>query len=456
MKTSHYRALPALALLAVCGCHSRVPVIGSAPTYHFRELSQEGVLGKKMDVQLSDDGEFYAGGIRYETPANGALIVTAKPVNAAVQIIINLFTEGGGMDPSAHADPGKKLEATDLSPGTYWVVVAQPWKEAVKTRVAVTTVFKPQDPELANGPYKLQAGARELPATGMVSDTVDYSAMKRTQFWKISITSGGLNLKFNPGMSNLTAEFISGQGAPEKIDPAIGLKKEKLVGGDYFVKVYANDAGDAGKYELSSTFVQGDVCENGGPACDIAGAEELKLPQDSKTADVDFNKAKAHHFYKAALKEKGRLTIVFKVLQPPRGSKVQALFKKSPDDEGDRLLGTSVTKDVDSPGDYFIQVTAPEAGTSAKYALQTIWQPANFISADMLEKATAGGCMLTVSAGTNHGVRAGAACTIVAGTNTSPIDSCVVDQAFPNLSKVRPTGNCSKIPLQNVKVQISQ
>ncbi|HYZ88778.1 MAG TPA: hypothetical protein VE620_05740 [Myxococcales bacterium] len=456
MKTSHYRALPALALLAVCGCHSRVPVIGSAPTYHFRELSQEGVLGKKMDVQLSDDGEFYAGGIRYETPANGALIVTAKPVNAAVQIIINLFTEGGGMDPSAHADPGKKLEATDLSPGTYWVVVAQPWKEAVKTRVAVTTVFKPQDPELANGPYKLQAGARELPATGMVSDTVDYSAMKRTQFWKISITSGGLNLKFNPGMSNLTAEFISGQGAPEKIDPAIGLKKEKLVGGDYFVKVYANDAGDAGKYELSSTFVQGDVCENGGPACDIAGAEELKLPQDSKTADVDFNKAKAHHFYKAALKEKGRLTIVFKVLQPPRGSKVQALFKKSPDDEGDRLLGTSVTKDVDSPGDYFIQVTAPEAGTSAKYALQTIWQPANFISADMLEKATAGGCMLTVSAGTNHGVRAGAACTIVAGANTSPIDSCVVDQAFPNLSKVRPTGNCSKIPLQNVKVQISQ
>jgi hypothetical protein len=455
MQTSHYRALSALALAALCACHSRVPVIGSAPTYHFRELSHDGVLGKKMDVQLSDEGEFYSGGLRYEVPANGALIASAKPVNAAVPITISLFTEGGGMEPSARAEPGKKLEATDLSPGTYWVVVAQPWKEAVKTRVAVTTVFKPQDPELANGPYKAQAGSRELPATGTVSDTVDYSAMRRTQFWKVSITSGGLNLKFNPGMSNLTAEFI-GQGGPEKIDPAIGLKKEKLVGGDYFVKVYANEAGDAGKYELSSSFVQGDVCENGGPACDIAGAEELKLPQDSKTSDVDFNKAKAHHFYKATLKEKGRLTIVFKVLQPARGSKVQALFKKSPDDEGDRLLGSSITKDVDAPGDYFIQVTAPEAGEKAKYALQTIWQPANFISADLLEKATAGGCMLTVSAGTNHGVRAGAACTIAAGANASPIDSCVVDQAFPNLSKVRPTGNCSRIPLQNVKVQISQ
>jgi hypothetical protein len=222
------------------------------------------------------------------------------------------------------------------------------------------------------------------------------------------------------------------------------------------VKVYANEPGDVGKYELTSTFVQGDICENGGPACEIAGAEELKLPQDSKTSDVDFNKAKANHFYKASLKEKGKLTIVFKVLQPTKGSKVQALFKKNADDDGDRITGTSVTKDVDAPGDYYILVSAPEPGVQAKYALQTIWQPANFISAEVLEIQKVGGCMLTVSAGSNHGVRAGAACTVVAGANPAPIDSCVVDQAFPNLSRVRPSGGCSRIPAQNVKVQISQ
>ncbi|TMB05044.1 MAG: hypothetical protein E6J64_11695 [Deltaproteobacteria bacterium] len=426
MKTATFRALLALASAGLCGCHARVPLVGTAPQYQFRQQSQEGVLGKKMDVQLSDEGELYAGGLRYEVPANGGLIATAKPVNTSVPITISLYTDGGGNEPIARGEPGKKMEATDVTPGTYFVVVSEPWKDAVKTRVAVTTVFKPQDPELANGPYKTQAGARELSPTGSVSDVVDYSNMKRTQFWKVSI------------------------------DPNAGLKKEKLQGGDYFVKVYANEPGDAGKYELTSSFVQGDICENGGPACEIAGAEELKLPQDSKTSDVDFNKAKAHHFYKASLKEKGRLTIVFKVLQPTRGSKVQALFKKNPDDEGDRILGTSVTKDVESPGDYFIQVTAPEPGVQAKYALQTIWQPANFINAELLEKATAGGCMLTVSAGTNHGVRAGAACTIVAGANTAPIDSCVVDQAYANLSKVRPTGSCSRIPLQNVKVQIAQ
>src|SRR5205814_674910 len=83
--------------------------------------------------------------------------------------------------------------------------------------------------------------------------------------------------------------------------------------------------------------------------------------------------------------------IVFKILQPTRGSKVQAVFKKNADDEGDRITGTSVTKDVDAPGDYFILISAPEPGVQAKYALQTIWQPANVISAEVLEIQKAGG-----------------------------------------------------------------
>jgi hypothetical protein len=53
-------------------------------------------------------------------------------------------------------------------------------------------------------------------------------------------------------------------------------------------------------------------------------------------------------------------------------------------------------------------------------------------------------------------VRAGAACTVVVGNNPSPIDACVVDQAFPNLSKVRPLSAGCRIPTQNVRVQISQ
>ena len=83
----------------------------------------------------------------------------------------------------------------------------------------------------------------------------------------------------------------------------------------------------------------------------LEGAEELKLPSDSKTSDVDYAKSKQFHFYKASFKERGKLTITFKVLQPQRGSKVAAYFMKNPDDEGDRISGTSVTKDIEQPGE---------------------------------------------------------------------------------------------------------
>ena len=109
----------------------------------------------------------------------------------------------------------------------------------------------------------------------------------------------------------------------------MGIKKDELPSGDYFVKVTADDAGDAGKYTLATTFKAGDTCKNGGPACTADGAEEIKVPSDSKTGEVDFTKSKQFHFYKITLKEKGKLSINYKVLQPPRGSKVARLSNEA-------------------------------------------------------------------------------------------------------------------------------
>jgi hypothetical protein len=451
MKTLPRATVLLLAAAAAC----KIMPFYNGPDYDHRKNSLEAVLNRKADGVLPNKDSDNVQGFRYEVGAPGALIAFAKPVNPAAQISVSIFSIGD--QPIAKGDPGKKADAQDLQPGTYWVVVSEPYKSAVDTRFTLTTLFKPQDPEMANGPQKSQSGARDMPSTGTVEGAVDYSAMKRTQYWKMNITAGSLNLKFAPSEGNLVAELIPPSGAPEKIDPVAGLKKDKLPGGDYFVKVYAADAGDAGKYQLTSAFAQGDVCENGGPACDPAGAEELKLPQDSKAADVDFNKAKARHFYKATLKDKGRLTIVFKVTQPSRGSRIGAWFKRTSDDddEGERITGTSVTKEIEAPGEYFIKIAAAEPGDYGKYAIQTIWQPSNFISGEMVELGR-NPCMLTVQAGSNQGVRAGAACTIVVGNNPSPIDACVVDQAFPNLSKVRPLSAGCRIPTQNVRVQISQ
>ena len=232
----------------------------------------------------------------------------------------------------------------------------------------------------------------------------------------------------------------------------VGLSKKDLPPGDYFVKVTADDAGEVGKYTLQTTWKGGDTCKNGGPACTVEGAEDLKVPADTKPGDVDYAKGKQFHFYKVTTKEKGKLNISFKVLAPPRGSKVGCYFMKKADDEGEKITGSGSTTKVIDPGDYYIRIVAPELGDFGKYALVTLWQPDNFISGDVVEKS-ANPCMLTVSAGTTQGVRAGVAATIV-GAGGAPIDSGVVDSVFPNLSKVRPFGSCAKIPPNGTKVQI--
>ena len=442
-----------LTLLGGTGCIRLNPIYGG-PAYHFREQAKDGTLNKKQDGTLDPQGtDAFAQGFRYELTAPGALLVAVKPSNPSVALDVSVYGDGKVPLASTDQQPEKKLTVADLSPGTYYVVVHEPWRSGEATRFTLSTIFKPADPDQANGAYKTQPGARELQADkGSVQDTIDYSSMRRTNWWKIPLNAeGGLTVKFDPNGANLTAEFVPPQGAPEKIDATVGLKKDDLPPGDYFVKVYANDAGDTGKYMLTTTFKQGDTCKNGGPACSLEGAEELKLPSDSKTADVDYGKSKQFHFYKLSLKEKGKLTINFKVLQPPRGAKIGAFLMRSQDDEGDKVSGNAVTKEIDTPGDLFIRVQAPEQGDYGKYALATIFAPNNFIAADVVEIGRP--CMLTVSAGTNQNVRAGAACTVVTA-NGAAIDGCVVDQTFPNLSKVKPMSPGCRIP-NNSKVQIA-
>ncbi len=458
MSSSLSRAALLLAGASVLtGCHARWFPFATPPTYYFRTQSADGTLNKPMEGTVTDDGAGYANGFKYTIPAPGSLLITAKPASAAVQLDINVFSDGNVPIATTKDQADKKLTVQDVQPGDLYVVVSEGWKEAVQSRFKVTVIYKPADPDGANGAYKTQAGARDLPADkGLVSDTVDYSSMRRTNFWRITLPGdGGLTVKFTKDdAAHLTAEFEPPSGAPEKIDPSVGIKKDNLSAGDYFVKVTADDAGDVGKYTLATTFKAGDTCKNGGPACTADGAEEIKVPSDSKTGEVDFSKAKQAHYYKVTLKEKGKLSLNFKILQPPRGSHVTAYLLKSPDDDGEKISGSGFLRSLD-PGDYYVRIIAPEAGDFAKYALASIFQPDNFIASDVVEIGK-NPCMLTVNAGTNQNVHAGASVTIL-GTNGVAVDTGVVDQPFPNLSKVRPFSQrtCNALPPSGAKVQIA-
>jgi len=367
--TSTHTALRTIAALcaALCGCHERAAALSVPAADSLAQGASEGAFGRKQVATLSETNHGVAA-FRYQLPAPGALISTAQGTGIAVAV----FAEGGN-EPLARGEAGGKLEATDLPAGTYYVAVSS--KDAQASRVELRTLYRPDDPDGAQEVCGTRASARRLaPGHAQVDGAVDYSARRRTCWWKVPLLAeGALSIRFQGG-HGLSAEFVPGHGAAEKIDPSSGFSRADLPAGDYFVKVYANDPGDAGRYRLSTTFAIRDTCENGGPACSLEGAEELSLPSDSRTAGVDYSRGRQFHFYKATFKEKGRLTITFKLLRARRGSKVEAYFMRSQDDEGDRIAG-NMTREIEGPGDVYIRVQAKDAGDRSSYAIATLFQP---------------------------------------------------------------------------------
>ncbi|GAC1347108.1 MAG: hypothetical protein NVSMB23_25860 [Myxococcales bacterium] len=438
------------------GCHARWFPLASAPPARFRAGAPDGALNGTVRGVLSGDEGGYASSFRYELPAPGALLVRAAAEGAPVPLEVEVYGEPARPLASGAAKAGSEagLTARQLGAGPVFVVVKQDWRREEPARFRLTAVFQPEDPDQANGPYKARAGARPLSADrGVADDAVDYSAMRRTHFWKVDLLEeGALTLRFDPRGGHLTAQLIPPQGAPEAIDPSQGLHKPDAPPGEYFVQVVADGAGDKGRYLLSTDFKAADACKNGGPACSIEGAEPLGLPVDSRTATVDFSRSNQFHFYKLVLKEKGRLTLGFKVLDPSRGAKVAAFILRAPSDAGERILGASRTVDLE-PGEVFLKVQATEVGSSARFAVSSIFQPALYISGDVVEIQRRPTCLLTVSAGSNQGVRTAAGCTVVNRSGAAPAEACVVAEVYPNLSKIRPLApGCRVAPTSKVQI----
>ena len=53
-------------------------------------------------------------GFRFELPAPGGLMASAKPINPGAQVSVAIYAEGSGNEPIAKGEPGKKVEATEL------------------------------------------------------------------------------------------------------------------------------------------------------------------------------------------------------------------------------------------------------------------------------------------------------------------------------------------------------
>ena len=157
-----------------------------------------------------------------------------------MQLNIDIYSDGKTPLATSEKEAKKELTVQDLQPGTYYVRVFEDWRSGEETSFELTTIFKPENADQANGVFKTQAGARELPPEkGSVSDTVDYSAMRRTNWWKVSTPGqGGLQVKFDNQGNKIDAFLVDPNGgAPVPIDPTVGFKKDDLPPGDYFVNI---------------------------------------------------------------------------------------------------------------------------------------------------------------------------------------------------------------------------
>src|SRR5690242_15223660 len=176
--TSTHTAVLAALCAALCGCHERAAAFSAPAADSLAQSASEGSFGRKQVATLSEANHGMAA-FRYELPAPGALIATAQGRGVTVAV----FAEGRS-EPLARGEAGTKLEATDLPPGTYYVAVSS--NDAPRSRVELRTLYRPDDPDGAQKPCGTQGTARPLaPGHAQVDGAVDYSAQRRTCWWKL-------------------------------------------------------------------------------------------------------------------------------------------------------------------------------------------------------------------------------------------------------------------------------
>src|SRR2546423_9868075 len=194
-----------VSLLAAAVACSHFPGY-QGPPYDFRKTAVPAETGKKAGGALPSADSENRFAYRIELAAKGALIASVTPTNPAARLEVDIYAQGA--DPVARGEPGKTVETGQLPPGTYWAVVSERWNDRLETGFSFLALVRPADPDELSGPSKIRSGARNLPAeNGRVSDRVDYSGRKRTNYWRIDTPAEGtLKIGFEPQGQDVVAE----------------------------------------------------------------------------------------------------------------------------------------------------------------------------------------------------------------------------------------------------------
>lgn len=448
MRTRHLAAVVVLSLpMAAAICEK---------PFNYRAAARPANLGEESTVEIVPNVDSRRAASReVAVPGKGTLVINATPQNNKAQLDIVVFPKTGSQIPVGQGSP--PLEAPGVEGGSYYVVVRS--MNDIATRVKLSANFRPEDPEAASGSDGKPQTAARLNAGQKASGSVDYTNMDKTDYLAVRLTeTGTLRLKtlVEATRGNVIVEVKPPTGNPTPIDAMTGWELKDAPAGDYLVKIMADD-NSAGSYTLESTFEAGDPCGAGGDDCTAAGATELNLrpkaggsTQVATAKDtVDFDKRDAYAWYKVALPDKGKLSVVLKPKE--RAARVHAeLIQNEEDEEGTRIR-SGFNVDVEKKT-YWIRVSADEKGAATSYVLEVEYFPNVYIDGMVVELDKRSGCTVIVNRGTNQNVRQGVNANVM--MNGQVVANGFVDQAFPAISRVRvTTPDCSFRPGTQVQIQ---
>jgi len=125
------RAVFALSLLT--GCHARWFPSPARPGFSISTSPSTARSTRRWTRTLSDDDKPLRGGFRFELPAAGSLIASAKPINPQAQVSVSIHAEGSGDEPIPRASRARRWRPPSCSPAstTCWCAALE---GSVKTR----------------------------------------------------------------------------------------------------------------------------------------------------------------------------------------------------------------------------------------------------------------------------------------------------------------------------------
>ncbi len=336
----------------------------------------------KVDDSVSSEVGDRTDWWRVEMPASGRMSLELRAEDAD-DVRALVFRSGDAVGAQVVDDSlalltlgGDEEGGIDSSAGAAYYVAVLSDLDSDGSDYRLTTTFY-LDPEANSGSNATASGANPLPLNDGVRESLDFDRGDRTDWWRVSVPGPGrLTVTLNGRNADADLQLEVYDSEAEKLleQSTTASGREELAWdlsdrGSYLVKVYAEAAGDASAYQLSTWFTV-EPNANSGLDRTATGARELSVGRSARNS-VNFDDGDRTDWWKVETPGPGVLVLALE------GDEFMANLDLNVYTVGDSaLVGSStefqssreeVTVNVEKDGWYYLEVFAKEAGDESKY-----------------------------------------------------------------------------------------